>query len=120
MLPVGGCGGIGGSEVMLPVGGCGGIGHGEVMLCVGGCGWCQSVTAPDSLISMSAHKAPPDRWLLKPPSHIWATCHLGIARDPLKKARPKCALHYGILPVTRLHISPRILHIMTDVLDVVR
>ena len=52
------------------------------------------MTAPVSLICMSIHEASPNRWLLKPPSHIRATCHLDIARDLFKKARPECALHY--------------------------
>ena len=49
--------------------------------------------APISIIRMSTHKASPMRWLLKPPSHIWATCHPVIAREPFKKAC-KHALHY--------------------------
>ena len=49
---------------------------------------------PISLICMSSHKASATRWLTKPPSHIRATCHPGIATVPFKKARPKCALHY--------------------------
>ena len=43
---------------------------------------------------MSTHKASAVRWLLKPPSHIWATCHPGIAGHPFKKAHPKRALLY--------------------------
>ena len=43
---------------------------------------------------MSIHEASPNRWLLKPASHIQATCHLDIARVLFKKARPECALHY--------------------------
>ena len=44
----------------------------------------KSVTAPGSLICTSALKAPTDRWLLKPPRHIRAKCHLGITGDPLR------------------------------------
>ena len=70
---------------------------------------CQNVTAPISLICMSTHKASADRWLLKPQSHIWAACHLGIAEDPFKKARPKCALHYHDYQLPdHLYISPTI------------
>ena len=36
---------------------------------------CRSVIAPVSLICMNAHKVSTTRWLLKPPSHIWSTCH---------------------------------------------
>ena len=40
---------------------------------------------PISLICMSAHKESVGRWLSKPPSHIWVTCHLGIATVPLRR-----------------------------------
>ena len=38
---------------------------------------CRSVIAPVSLICMSTHEASATRWLSKPPTHIWASCHLG-------------------------------------------
>ena len=70
---------------------------------------CRSVIAPISLICMSTHKASARRCLLKPPSHIQATCHQGIATNSFKKAHPKCALHYGDCQLPdHLYISPRI------------
>ena len=65
--------------------------------------------APVSLICMSTHEASATRLLLKPPSHIWATCYPGIARDPFKKARPERALHYHDYQLPdHLYISPRV------------